>query len=102
MNKKQIRYLCSRIRTEAEGFAEKPELPQGFMETFESQANFRGWMGFGVTWDVDPKDPWKIVLREKSIEDEWNGILEKVVPEFPVAKRDVVKKRGKKHTGKGG
>ena len=95
MNRRQIRYLCARCKSEAEGFAEKPELVEGFLETFESQPNFRGWMGFGVSWDVDVNDPWRIVLRDKSIEDEWHEVLEQVVPELPV------KKAGKKRTKKG-
>jgi hypothetical protein len=81
MNFNEIKYLLALFRSEA--LYDRPvpiEVPEGFKESFESQSNFRGWSNYHVTWDVFEDDPWKCVLREKSQEQEWNEVLEKVVP----------------------
>jgi hypothetical protein len=56
------------------------EMPEGFVESFESQDNFRGWANYHVTWDVFEDDPWKCVLLKRSQEQVWNETLRKVVP----------------------
>jgi hypothetical protein len=85
MNRRQIRYLLARIRSQATGVCEDvPEMPEGFKETFESQDAFRGWIAYTVTWDVDETDPWKVVTLKKSLEDEWQEKLNEVVPELPL------------------
>lgn len=84
MNRRQIKYLCARMRTEADGGAKRPEdMPEGFEESFEKQKNFRGWASYSVTWTVDADDPWKIVLLDKSLEEEWNELLLEKVPVLP-------------------
>ena len=57
MNRKDIRYLLFRIKTEAEGGVETPPLPAGFIKSFETQIKFQGWLSFGVTWDVGGRVP---------------------------------------------
>ena len=99
MNRKDIRYLMFRLKTEVEGGNIAPELPKGFKKTFETQKKFQGWLSFGVTWDVggrvlteenpnadttsDENSFWTIVLRNESLDEAWNKVLEKVVVEIP-------------------
>lgn len=81
MEYKDIKYLLACLRSKA--LYDKPvpiDVPEGFVESFECQDNFRGWANYHVTWDVFEDDPWKCVLREKSQEQEWNDTLEKVCP----------------------
>lgn len=85
MNLKEIRYRLFQLKDQAEREVEIPELPEDFKESFEEQDAFRGWINFGVKWDVDEKDPWKIVKRKKSIEEEWNEVLLEKVPEIPAS-----------------
>lgn len=86
MNRKEVKYLLARLRTYAETkrsdcpTVEPPELPQGFLESFESQEAFRGWVNYHVTWDVDSDDHWKVVPLGQSLEEKWHGDLEKVIP----------------------
>jgi len=81
MDFKKIKRLLALHRAEA--LYDRPvpvDVPEGFKTSFECQKNFRGWSNYHVTWDVFEDDPWKCVLREKSQEQEWNEILEKVCP----------------------
>lgn len=82
MNRRQIRYLISRLRTAETGGVEAPDLPDGFVETFERQDKFRGWSNYQKIWDVDDSG-WNIVLLDISAEEEWNKLLEEKVPELP-------------------
>lgn len=99
MERKEIRYKLFRLKTQAEGGNKAPKMPKGFKKTFESQKKFQGWLSFGVTWDVggrklteeNPNEDttseenccWTIVLRDESLDDAWNKVLEKVVVEIP-------------------
>lgn len=83
LTRRDIRYLCFRLKTEADGGPEAPELPQGFRETFEGQELFRGWAAFGVSWDVDQEDFWKIVILKESLARQWERTLLEKVPIFP-------------------
>ena len=82
MHRRQIRYLLSRLRTEATGGVEPPKLPDGFRETFERQDKFRGWPNYQKVWDVDDSG-WSIVLLDISAEEAWNNLLMEKVPELP-------------------
>lgn len=84
MNRRQIRYLISRLRTEATGGVAAPELPDGFRESFERQDKFRGWSNYQKVWDVD-ESGWNIVLLDVSAEEAWNALLLEKVPELPEA-----------------
>jgi len=81
MTRSEIRYLCFSEFTRAEsGKPDIPPAPPGFVETFQSQKDFRGWLGFGVTWDVDEDDPWKVVPLECSLLEQWHRELATMVP----------------------
>lgn len=82
MNRRQIRYLISRLRTAETGGVDVPELPEGFAETFERQDKFRGWSNYQRVWDVDDSG-WNIVLLDISAEQAWNDLLAEKVPELP-------------------
>jgi len=82
MDRRQIRYLISRLRTEATGGVEPPELPEGFRDTFERQDKFRGWANYQKIWDVDDSG-WGIILLDISAEEAWNKLLLEKVPELP-------------------
>lgn len=84
MTRRQIRYLISRLRTEATGGVGPPVLPDGFRESFERQDKFRGWPNYQKVWDVD-ESGWGIVLLDISAEDAWNKLLMEKVPELPEA-----------------
>jgi len=56
------------------------KLPTGFKTSFENQKHFKGWINYHVTWEVSTKDPWVVVSRKQSLEDEWHDELLKVVP----------------------
>jgi hypothetical protein len=83
LTRRNVRYLCFRLRTEAEGGNAAPELPEGFKETFEEQENFRGWAAFGVSWDVDENDQWLAVILKESLARQWERTLLQKVPVFP-------------------
>jgi len=81
MKKTEIKRLLALLKAEAEYKKEiDVEVPEGFIESFENQENFRGWVNYHVTWDVDKDDPWKVILRKVSLAAEWQRELIKVVP----------------------
>lgn len=69
--------------------AEYPErninlsLPEGFEESFKSQPNFRGWINYHVTWEIEKNDPWVVILRKIPLSTEWHRHLVKLVPILP-------------------
>ena len=86
MNRRKIRYLLRRIKSNVDSKADAsqptiklPKLPKGFKQSFEEQPRFRGWMGYQVTWDVDDSG-WTVVLLDKSLEQQWAELLEEKVP----------------------
>lgn len=80
MRRSDIRYKLFTLQTEAERGVEVPPLPEGFRESFETQEHFRGFINFGVTWDVDDDDPWKVVPLEMSHLERWHETLRNIVP----------------------
>lgn len=86
MDRRKIRYLLRRIKTNVETRSNPdsetialPKLPKGFRKSFEGQPRFRGWMGYQVSWDVD-LEGWTIVLLNKSLEEKWNELLLEKIP----------------------
>ena len=77
--RKKIRYQLYRLKAEAEGFASNVS-EEGFKEKFEEQRLFDGWRKFSVSWDVSTEDPYRIVHRVLSVQEEWNEI---VAAKFP-------------------
>jgi len=81
MTKTKIKRLLALLKAKAEYKKEiDVEVPEGFIESFENQDNFRGWINYHETWDVDKDDPWKVVIRKRSLVAEWHRELSRVVP----------------------
>lgn len=82
MNRSTLRYRLYRIKNKNE-----VDEKDGIRDFFESQDCFDGWHNFSKTWDVGeegqwPHGHWLAVWREKSMEQEWNEILARVVQDF--------------------
>lgn len=82
MSRKEIKRLLALLKAQAEHPERniKIKLPRGFKKSFEEQSDFRGWINYHVTWDVDKNDVWKVVNRYMSLVAEWHRELIKVVP----------------------
>ena len=80
MTRSEIRYALFSLKSKAEGKEEIPPLPDGFEEGFSAQERFRGFINFGVTWDVKEDEPWTIESLDKSHLEVWNEELKAVVP----------------------
>lgn len=107
MLKRQVRYWCFRFRTETEeDGATADDAPKGLRERFEEMEWFQGWSKFGITWDVHDEDPFRIIPLKISLQDQWNAVIEKKVPELVKDESHVEKitkkKKAKKKTIKKG
>lgn len=82
MNVKKIKRLLALLKAEAEYNRNNHiKLPKGFKESFENQKYFRGWANYKETWYIDEfVDPWKIVLIDRPLVEDWHDQLKKVVP----------------------
>lgn len=82
MDYKQIKRLLALLKAQKEmpDREQDFEVPEGFIESFESQPHFRGWINYHVTWDVTREDPWTVVPRKRSLVAEWHEELMRVVP----------------------
>ena len=102
--RKKIRYVMYRIRTEIDG-GPASGATNKFKETYENAEGFDGWQKFSVTWDVSLSDPQKIVSRSKSQAAEWQEVFEAKTPvilpggEIRYPDKDVERKM-KKASGK--
>ena len=76
--RKNVRYQLYRLRTESEGKTSSDSTKE-FKQKFESQSYFDGWRMFGTTWDVAFDDPYRIVHKTLSEQEEW----EELVGAFP-------------------
>ncbi|MEK7526143.1 MAG: hypothetical protein AAB546_01545 [Patescibacteria group bacterium] len=97
LTRRQIRYICFRLQTAAEGGAKVDESEGGIMELawqikdhMESQEDFGGWAKFARTWDVDDKAPLVAILRTHSIQTEWNKILKEETKVIPVQTQEEI------------
>jgi len=77
--RKKVRYQLYRCRTESEGKCGS-DSEEDFKQVFESQPFFDGWRFFGTTWDVAFDDPYRIVHKDKSEQEEWDEL---VAAKFP-------------------
>lgn len=103
--RRATKYLCSRMRTEADGGVEAPELPDGFREFYETQEWFDGWDMYNTSWDVeqvfDEKmkpivtefRPLELIPRWESVWEEWDQVIDAHV------KGDVIAARKRKRMG---
>lgn len=77
--RKTIRYQLYRLKGEAEGRCVNLS-EEGFKEIFESQRLFDGWRNFSVSWDVAMDDPYRILHRALSVQEEWNDVVRAKFP----------------------
>lgn len=82
LTRQEIKRFLALLKAKAEHPSRKIvlRLPKGFKASFENQADFRGWINYHVTWDVDGKDTWLVVPRKISLVAEWHRELARVVP----------------------
>ncbi len=92
LTRRNIRYICFRLQTEAQGGAKADKEAEGIMqyvykvrEHLESQDDFGGWDKFAKTWDVDEKSPLVAVRRTSSIHSQWNKVLKDEAEELSAA-----------------
>ena len=97
LTRRQIRYICFRLQTEAEGSNKAAPEKTGIMnlvdeikEHIEMQEDFEGWKMFAKSWDVDQNSPLVVVKRNSSIYTDWNNVLKKEAKSLPPA---IVKKK---------
>lgn len=90
LNRRQLRYICFRLQTEATGGVKAlPEdtgpmlLVSEIKSNYEEQDDFGGWNNFAKTWDIDVKSPLVAVLRTSSIYTDWNKVLKAEAKELP-------------------
>ena len=79
--RKAIRYQLYRLRTEAEGKS-SADVTKKFKNAFDSQPLFDGWRMFGTTWDVSFDDPYRIVHKTLSEQEEWKELMRAKFPEI--------------------
>lgn len=79
--RKKVRYNLYRCRTEAEGKC-GASTEDGFRDKFESQDLFGGWRFFGTTWDVAFDDPYRIVHKDRSEQQEWDELVAAKFPQI--------------------
>lgn len=81
--RKKVRYRLYRLRTEKAGKCSSGEKKE-FREKFEKQPFFDGWQNFAVSWDVAFDDPYRIVHRQLSEQEEWDEVMK---AKYPVIKQ---------------
>ena len=77
--RKKVRYQLYRLRTDAEGKCSAQSTAE-FKKRFESNPMFGGWRFFGVTWDVAFDDPYRIVHKDISEQEEWEELIKAKFP----------------------
>lgn len=81
---RRVRYICYRLRTEADGGAEAGDaVPEGFREHYEAQEWFLGWGEFARRWDVARQDPSLAVPRKHTETQEWHTLVLSKTPILP-------------------
>ena len=89
MTRKEIKRALALLKAEAELGRDPGDLPEGFRESFESQPDFRGWVNYHVTWDLDKDDDWKVVPLEEPLVKVWDREVRSRVPVITPA-REIV------------
>jgi hypothetical protein len=79
--RKEVRYQLYRLRTDAEG-KNSHESTKTFIKKFEDQPYFDGWRNFGTTWDVAQDDPYRIVHKTLSEQEEWDEVVRSKFPQI--------------------
>ena len=78
--RRKIRYACFALQR-----GDAANVPQKFIDHYESQEHFSGWELFADRWDVTKEDPRVTYPRKFSIHEEWDAELRMAVPELPGA-----------------
>lgn len=79
-NRREIRYRLSRIQTMVNGGPDAED-KDGLKEIFEGLEHFGGWRFYKITWDVAMDDPYRIVHKDRSEQEEWEAVVR---AKFPV------------------
>ena len=80
---KQIKRFLALLKAEVElnRTHNDIEYPKGFKKSFEQQKHFMGWINYKETWYIGEfGDPWKVILIERPLVDEWHEHLKTIVP----------------------
>lgn len=77
--RKGVRYKLYRIRNEVEGGCAS-DVDSDFKKQFEEQDDFDGWRFFSINWDVAMDDPFRIVHRVRSVNEEWEELIQAKFP----------------------
>lgn len=79
---KRARYYCFAIQySEERGVPLPADLPEGFKEYVEGLEGFEtfgGWKGFAKRWDLKGTNPFKILIRMRSVWEEWDQVMQRV------------------------
>ena len=80
--RKAVRYRLSRIQTMVLGGCDAQD-DDGLKEKFEGLPMFGGWRFYKQTWDVSLDDPYTIVHKDFSEQEEWENVVR---AKFPMIK----------------
>lgn len=91
LSRRKIRYWLFRAKKkEADGTPLGDDAPPGFRQEVEAMDGFTGWAYFAegapFGWDVSYEEPYVLVARNHSVNDEWNAELARTVKPLPVEK----------------
>ena len=76
--RRKARYWCYKRQQAEEKGQVRDDAPKGFYEFIEKLPGFAGWKYFAKTWDIHGENPFMIVLRLRSVWQEWDFVMERV------------------------
>lgn len=82
--RKKLRYHLYRLRTEALG-GPASAAPTELKKKYEETEGFGEWKNFAETWDVAFEDPYRVVHRDTSEQEEWKALM---LAKFPQINHD--------------
>ena len=85
LERKRIRYFLYCLRSMDQGKEGPEDIPADLIGKITLQKGFTGWHNFAVNWDVALNNPYKVVSRQYSEEEEWERV---VMAKFPQIKPD--------------
>ena len=85
LDRRKVRYFLYSLRSIETGKKAPADLPKELASQIESQDGFDGWKNFANTWDVALNNPYKVVSRRFSEEEEWDRVVQ---AKFPKIKPD--------------
>ena len=92
LTRREIRYVCFRLQTEADGGAVALVADSGpmlFVHEIEAhmmkQDGFDNWANFAKTWDVGALAPLVVVIRNMGIQSEWAEVLKAEAKPWPLS-----------------